>query len=67
MGKAKTHQGTAKRISISARGKLRRRRQMSGHLKVTKRAKRLRSLRRTVPVDPRDVRRLETLLPYRPS
>lgn len=67
MGKAKTHQGTAKRIYISARGKLRRGRQMAGHLKVTKRPKRLRALRRAVAIDPHDERRLTRLLPYRPK
>ncbi len=65
MGKAKTHQGTAKRIAVSARGKFLRRRQMSGHLKVTKRPKRLRALGRAVVVDEADKRRLRVLLPYR--
>lgn len=67
MGKAKTHQGTAKRIGMTAGGKLRRGRQMAGHLKVTKSSKRLRSLRRQVPVVGGDRRRLQRLLPYGPS
>ncbi len=67
MGKAKTHQGTGKRITVTARGKLRRGRQMAGHLKVTKGPKRLRALRRQVAVHAHDRRRLKLLLPYRPS
>ncbi len=66
MGKAKTHQGTAKRITVTARGKLRRGRQMAGHLKVTKGPKRLRALGHQVAVDSHDTARLKALLPYRP-
>ena len=65
MGKAKTHQGTAKRIRVTPRGKLQRGRQMAGHLKVSKPPKRLRALRHEVPVHGRDRRRIERLLPYR--
>ena len=65
MGKAKTHQGTAKRIRITARGKLRRGRQMGGHLKISKSPRRLRSLAQEVSVHEADRRRLERLLPYR--
>ncbi len=65
MGKAKTHRGTAKRISITGGGKLRRGRQMAGHLKVTKRPRRLRSLNQEVEVSGRDRRRIEALLPNR--
>ncbi len=65
MGKAKTHQGTAKRIGITGGGKLRRGRQMAGHLKVTKRPRRLRSLNQEVEVSGRDRRRIEALLPNR--
>lgn len=65
MGKGKTHQGTVKRIGITGSGKLRRGRQMSGHLKVTKRPRRLRSLKQEVAVSPRDRRKIEALLPNR--
>lgn len=65
MGKAKTHQGAAKRITVTPRGKLQRGRQMAGHLKVAKSPKRLRALRQRVTVHPYDRRRLEALLPYR--
>lgn len=65
MGKAKTHQGTSKRISVTARGKLRRGRQMGGHLKVAKSPRRLRDLGREVAVSARDRRRIQALLPNR--
>jgi large subunit ribosomal protein L35 len=65
MGKARTHQGTAKRIAVTGRGKLLRRRQMSGHLKIAKTPKRLRSLRARVGVSGRDRRKIESLLPNR--
>jgi large subunit ribosomal protein L35 len=65
MGKAKTHQGTAKRIGITGSGKLRRGRQMSGHLKVTKRPRRLRSLKQETGVSSRDRRKIEAMLPNR--
>lgn len=65
MSKAKTHQGTAKRIRITARGKLRRGRQMAGHLKISKSPRRLRSLAQEAAVDPTDRRKIERLLPYR--
>lgn len=65
MGKAKTHQGTAKRITVTGRGRLRRGRQMAGHLKMGKSSKRLRALRKGAPVHPHDERRIAALLPYR--
>jgi large subunit ribosomal protein L35 len=65
MAKVKTHQGTAKRIGVSARGKLMRGKQMAGHLKVSKRPRRLRRLRQRVAVRSADERRIAQLLPYR--
>lgn len=65
MGKAKTHQGTAKRVRVTPRGKLRRGRQMGGHLKVTKSPRRLRELGRQVSVSRPDRSRIEALLPNR--
>jgi large subunit ribosomal protein L35 len=65
MGKAKTHQGTAKRIAVTGSGKLRRGRQMAGHLKVTKRPRRLRALKREAAVSARDRRKIEAMLPNR--
>jgi len=65
MGKAKTHQGTAKRIAVTGRGRLRRGRQMAGHLKAAKTPSRLRSLRREAAVSGPDRRKIEALLPNR--
>lgn len=59
----KTHQGTAKRISVSGSGKLVRGRQHGGHLKVKKRPKRRRSLRAEVVVHAADEERVRRLLP----
>jgi large subunit ribosomal protein L35 len=65
MGKAKTHQGTAKRIVVTGRGKLMRGHQMAGHLRVVKSPKRQRALDQKVPVHPHYRRKIEELLPYR--
>jgi large subunit ribosomal protein L35 len=63
VGKAKRHQGTAKRIGVTGSGKLVRGRQHGGHLKVKKRPKRRRSLRAEVRVHPSDEGRTRRLLP----
>ena len=65
MGKTKTHQGTAKRITVTARGKLIRGRQMAGHFKVVKSPRRRRSLKREVVVHGDNRWKIEALLPYR--
>jgi large subunit ribosomal protein L35 len=65
MPKLKTHQGTAKRIRVTARKRLLRGRQLGGHLMVRKSPKRRRSLRERREVDRADRARLEGLLPYR--
>jgi large subunit ribosomal protein L35 len=65
MPKLKTHQGTAKRIRVTARKRLLRGRQLGGHLMVRKSSKRRRSLRERREVDRADRARLEALLPYR--
>lgn len=63
MAKAKTHQGTVKRIGITGTGQLTRGRQHGGHLKVKKRPKRKRSLRQRRPVHAADEARVRRLLP----
>jgi large subunit ribosomal protein L35 len=65
MRKARTHQGTAKRIKVTGRGKLLRGHQMSGHFKVVKSPKRQRALAQEVPVHAHYRRKIERLLPYR--
>ncbi len=47
MPKMKTSKAVAKRIKVTARGKLRRRRPLAGHLKSRKSAKRIRNLRKS--------------------
>jgi len=47
MPKQKTHKGLAKRVRVSANGKIKRKRAFGGHLMSGKSGKRLRSLRRT--------------------
>ncbi|HEX4841988.1 MAG TPA: 50S ribosomal protein L35 [bacterium] len=65
MGKTKTHQGTAKRVRVTGRGKLMRAHQMAGHFKVVKSPKRRRALAQEVPVHADYRRKIERLLPYR--
>ena len=64
MPKLKTHQGAAKRFRVTARKKILRRRQMGGHLMVSKRPARRRSLRQVREVSPRDRTRIDRLIPY---
>jgi large subunit ribosomal protein L35 len=64
MRKAKTHQGTRKRIRTTGGGKLLRGRQGGGHLKQKKSPRRRRDLAREVPVSPQDAGRIRRLLPY---
>ena len=65
MPKLKTHQGTAKRIRVTARKRLLRGRQLGGHLMVGKSPKRRRSLRQLREIEPADRARVAALLPYR--
>ena len=62
MPKMKTHKATAKRFKITRRGKVRRRKQGSGHnrRKKTKRTKR--EIRQELEVEPVDIPRIERLL-----
>lgn len=64
MPKLKTHQGAAKRFRVTTRRKILRRRQMGGHLMVTKSPARRRSLRQVREVSPGDRERIARLIPY---
>ncbi len=64
MPKLKTHQGAAKRLRVTRRGKILRRRQMGGHLMVHKKPARRRSLRQVREVSPGDTARIARLIPY---
>jgi len=50
MPKMKTKKALAKRLKISSRGKIRRRRPLTGHLKSRKSPKRVRNLRKSRPL-----------------
>jgi large subunit ribosomal protein L35 len=64
MPKLKTHKGAAKRLRVTARGRILRGRQMGGHLMVHKRPARRRSLRQVREISPRDRERIARLIPY---
>jgi len=65
MPKLKTHQGAAKRIRVTSRGRLLRGRQLGGHLMVRKSPKRRRSLREDREIEGVDRTRIGRLIPYR--
>lgn len=62
MPKMKTHKATAKRFKITGKGKLRRRKQRSSHLRRKKSKRAKREIRQNVEVDPVDIKRVERLL-----
>lgn len=47
MPKQKTHKGLAKRVKITAKGKVKRRKSFKGHLLSSRNGKKIRQLRRT--------------------
>ncbi len=64
MPKQKTHKGLAKRVKVTARGKVLRKKTFRGHLMSGKSGRRKRRLRRPVVMVPADARRtLEVLRP----
>jgi large subunit ribosomal protein L35 len=64
MPKLKTHRGAAKRLKVTATGKVRRRKAFKSHLLTGKGADRRRRLRRGDLVHPSNVRRVRRLIPY---
>jgi large subunit ribosomal protein L35 len=64
MPKIKTHQGTKKRVRITGKGKLRRRRANQSHNRIKKKSKQKRSFRRRVKVHKGDRKRMKKLIPY---
>ena len=62
MPKLKTCKGMKKRIKLTKRGKIKRRRSGAGHLMSGKKAKRRRSLRRWADASPGDKRRILKLI-----
>lgn len=64
MPKLKTKRGAAKRVRVTATGKLKRARGWKSHLLEWKPSKRKRRLRKAALVSPADAPRLRRLLPY---
>ena len=66
MPKIKTHRGTAKRVKVSANGKVTHRHQFSGcgHILSKKTRKRKRHFRKDQPVFAGDLKRFAPQIPY---
>ena len=64
MPKLKTHRGVAKRVKITATGKVKRSRAFHSHLLSSKTPKRKRNLSQTVVVHQVNEKNIKKLLPY---
>ncbi|MGH7738273.1 MAG: 50S ribosomal protein L35 [Candidatus Tyrphobacter sp.] len=66
MPKIRTHRGTAKRVKVTANGKVLHRHQFDGcgHILSKKSKKRKRHFRKDQPVAPSDMRRMRAMIPY---
>jgi large subunit ribosomal protein L35 len=64
MPKLKTRRGAAKRFTITAKGKVKRRKGFLRHILSNKTKKQKRHLRRATLVDKADERAIKRLLPY---
>jgi large subunit ribosomal protein L35 len=62
MPKMKTHKATAKRFKVTKKKKLRRLKQGRSHLRRKKSKRALRELRKDVPIDNADEKRVRRLL-----
>ena len=62
--KLKTHRGAAKRFKITATGKIMRMHSGKRHFTGTKRAGRMRKLKKLTAVSPRDAAAVKQMLPY---
>ena len=65
MPKMKTHRGAAKRVKITASGKLKRSRAFTSHLFANKNTKQKRQLRKARLVHKSDMKRVKQLLAYK--
>jgi large subunit ribosomal protein L35 len=63
--KHKTHKGLKKRIRITAKGKIKHKREGTGHLMSHKSGKRVRKLRKRLTVHKRIAKKLERVLQMR--
>jgi large subunit ribosomal protein L35 len=64
MPKIKTHRGVAKRVKVTASGKIKRSRAFHSHLLSSKTPKRKRNLSQTVMVHSTNEKNLKKLVPY---
>jgi large subunit ribosomal protein L35 len=62
--KLKTHRGAAKRFKITSTGKVLRMHSGKRHLLGTKKANRMRRLKKMTPVSPADAGNVHKMLPY---
>jgi large subunit ribosomal protein L35 len=64
MPKMKTHRGLAKRVKLTAKGKVKRAKAFHSHLLSSKTPKMKRRLTKSDTVHRNDVKRIKALLPY---
>lgn len=64
MPKVKTHRGMAKRVKVTATGKVKRSRAFHSHLLSSKSPKRKRNLSQTVMVHSTNEKNIKKLVPY---
>jgi large subunit ribosomal protein L35 len=64
MPKIKTHRGMAKRVKVTASGKIKRSRAFHSHLLSSKTPKRKRNLSQTVMVHSTNEKNIKKLVPY---
>jgi len=64
MPKLKTHRGVAKRVKVTASGKIKRSRAFHSHLLSSKTPKRKRNLSKTVMVHSTNEKNIRKLVPY---
>ncbi|MBP8625835.1 MAG: 50S ribosomal protein L35 [Syntrophorhabdales bacterium] len=64
MPKQKTHRGLAKRVKVTATGKIKRAKAYHSHLLSSKTPKMKRRLSRSDTVHPADAKRIKKLIPY---
>ncbi len=64
MPKVKTHRGVAKRVKVTATGKVKRARAFHSHLLSSKSPKRKRALAKSQMVHPANAKNIKKLIPY---
>ncbi|MCX5807916.1 MAG: 50S ribosomal protein L35 [Proteobacteria bacterium] len=64
MPKIKTHRGLAKRVKVTAAGKIKRAKAYHSHLLSSKTPKMKRRLSKSDTIHPSDAKRIKSLIPY---